>query len=169
MPRPLGTPDDCVDVAALARSGGSVERSYSAAELTRLGEAGSAADSTVSASFNCAVFDERISIHGELGGAVVLPCQRCLAPVTVPLQERFDLVVVRDEAEAAAEIGGYEPVIADPTRLDLKWLVEEQVLLALPLVPMHDPGECERSVAEPSQTRPGQRPFGNLRDLLNKR
>jgi uncharacterized protein len=169
MPRPLGTPDNCVDVAALARTGESVERSYSTAELTRLSEAGSAADSTVSASFTCGVFDERITIHGELGGAVVLTCQRCLGPVTVPLQERFDLVVVSDEADAAAEAGSYEPVIADPTRLDLKWLAEEQALLALPLVPMHEPGECERKVAEPSQTRPGQRPFGNLRDLLNKR
>lgn len=172
MPRPFGTPDDCVDVAALARTGSTVERTYSAAELARLREAGSTADSTVTGTFTCGIFDQRITLHGGLGGAVVLTCQRCLQPVTVSLQEHFDLVVVRDEAEAAAEVAGYEPVVADPAHVDLKWLTEDQVLLALPLVPMHEPGECVQNVVAASelpQPGSGQKPFGNLRELLGKR
>jgi uncharacterized protein len=171
MPRPFGTPDDCVDVVALARAEGSARRTYSAAELGRLSEAG-AADSTVTSVFTCGIFEQRATIHGELSGQVVLTCQRCLKPVTVSLQERFDLVVVRDEDEAALEVAGYEPVVADPAHVDLKWLTEEQALLALPLVPLHEPGECEQSVAtavESSQSQSGQKPFGNLRELLGKR
>jgi uncharacterized protein len=171
MPRPFGTPDDCVDVAALARTGSSVERAYSGVELARLIEAGGAAESTVSGTFKCAVFEQRTTLHGELHGRVVLTCQRCLGPVSVSLEEQFELVVVRDEAEAALEVGGYEPIIADPTRVDVRWLIEEQALLALPLVPMHEPGECGQSVApsEEDEAPAGQRPFGNLRELLGKR
>ena len=171
MPRPFGTPDNCVDVVALARTGSSVERSYSVAELARLSEAGSSTDSTVTGTFTGGVFEQRTTLHGELSGTVVLTCQRCLRPVTVPVQERFDVVLVHDEAEAASEVAGYEPVIADPTHVDLRWLVEEQALLALPLVPMHEPGECEQSAvtAELSQAQSGQKPFGNLRELLGKR
>lgn len=170
MPRPFGTPDDCVDVAALARARGRVERIYSAGELPRLSEAGRTADLAVNATFTCEVFDERTTIHGELSGAIVLTCQRCLEPVTVPLQERFDLVVVSDEGEAVTEVAGYEPIVADPSRVDLRWLTEEQALLALPLVPMHEPGECgQATTSEPSQPVTGQKPFGNLRELLGKR
>ena len=170
MPRPFGTPDNCVDVVALARTGSSVERSYSVAELARLSEAGSSTDSTVTGTFTGGVFEQRTTLHGELSGTVVLTCQRCLRPVTVPVQERFDVVLVHDAAEAASEVAGYEPVIADPTHVDLRWLVEEQALLALPLVPMHEPGECEQRAAAASEPAPaGQKPFGNLRELLGKR
>jgi uncharacterized protein len=82
----------------------------------------------------------------------------------VPIEEQFQVILVQQES--AEEPGGYEPVIADPTRFDVRWLAEEQALLALPLVPLHAVGECDEAV--PSQDRGTQRPFQNLRDLLEK-
>ena len=68
-------------------------------------------------------------------------------------------------------------MIADPTHFDVRWLAEEQALLALPLVPLHAVGECDEAAAPPQDidrdieqgASPGtQRPFQNLRDLLEK-
>jgi uncharacterized metal-binding protein YceD (DUF177 family) len=60
-------------------------------------------------------------------------------------------------------------VIADPSRLDLRWLAEDQVLLALPLVPVHEGDECNEVPAESAEDEVRQRPFQNLRALLRDR
>ena len=100
------------------------------------------------------------------------------------IEEQFQVVLVQRRAQD--EPGGYEPVVADPTRLDLRWLAEEQALLALPLVPLHEPSACEHATrrqcgragaangssrAEDVREAPRharERVFKNLRDLLEK-
>jgi uncharacterized protein len=105
-----------------------------------------------------------------LGGTVNVRCQRCMQPVAVPIDEQFRVIVVPEER--ADEPGGYEPVIAEATRFDVRWLTEEQALLAMPLVPLHAAGECDELAAPPEieqEASPGsQKPFQNLRDLLEK-
>ena len=117
-----------------------------------------------------------MTIEGELSGSVELTCQRCMQTVAVPMDESFRVVLVSDDSAAPEEYGGYEPIAVDATQLDLQWLTEEQALLALPLVPMHPPGECNAPSAVEAVERvlsedktPRQQPFGNLRDLLRKR
>jgi uncharacterized protein len=89
------------------------------------------------------------------------------------LDEAFEVIVTAQER--SDEPGGYEPVLADPSRLDLRWLLEDQALLAMPLVPMHEPGQCRDAEAglverERSVDSGGvQRPFQNLRDMMRKR
>ena len=85
-----------------------------------------------------------MAVDGELAGAVVLTCQRCMNALELPLHEQFKVVLVQDEAELELEPGGYEAVLADPVRLDLQMLAEDQALLALPLVPRHDVGTVRR-------------------------
>jgi uncharacterized protein len=60
-------------------------------------------------------------------------------------------------------------VVADPARLDLRWLAEDQALLALPLVPMHDGDECNEVPAQAAGDEIRQKPFQNLRALLSDR
>jgi uncharacterized metal-binding protein YceD (DUF177 family) len=85
-----------------------------------------------------------------------------------------------------------DAIVADPTKLDLASLTEEQLLLAAPLVPVHeavedcelatelvselvqqdefeskDDAEIER-VVEDNAKLSTQRPFAALRDLMKK-
>jgi uncharacterized protein len=165
--------DNLVDAVMLAGAGSSVEREYSTAELPRLTDAGAADGSAIDASLRFSEFDGRPAVEGRLTGQVALTCQRCLRPMTFEMDESFQVVVVSEER--ADEPGGYEPVVADPARLDLRWFVEDQALLALPLVPLHEPGECDEAdegvdeeldQVEPTGT---QKPFQNLRDMMRKR
>jgi uncharacterized metal-binding protein YceD (DUF177 family) len=84
------------------------------------------------------------------------------------------MMAASDDDEVA---GGYEPFIGDAESLSLSALIEEQVLLGLPLVPLHDdPAECRKSargkrvakVEAEAQPEDTQRPFANLRDLLDE-
>jgi uncharacterized protein len=175
MPRPPAVSSDpeanrvVVDADVCARAGSTLERHFSVAELPRLQEAG-AQDGSVDVRLKFSLFDGRPAVDGMLSGAVQLSCQRCMDPVRVPIKERFQVILVQQES--ADEPGGYEPVIADAAHFDVRWLAEEQALLALPLVPSHPAGECGEALAPPKAeqaTRSGsQRPFENLRDLLEK-
>jgi uncharacterized protein len=179
--------DNVVDAAVCARAGSTIARRFSAAELPRLREAGGHDDSSIEARFQFSQFDGRPAVTGELHGTAVLTCQRCMRAVAVDVDDTFQVLIV--EEERSDEPGGYEPVVAKPSRLDLGWLAEEQVLLAMPLVPMHESEDCgagtldevvsseepenEVEDAEAHDVKMGdagttQQPFRNLRDLLRK-
>ena len=172
MPRPPAVSSDpLVDADVCARAGGTLERHFSVAQLPRLREAGAQDGSRIDVRLRFSLFDGKPAIDGTLSGTMRLSCQRCMEPVDVPIDERFQVIVVAEES--ADEPGGYEPVVAEAARFDLGWLTEEQTLLALPLVPLHAAGECDEAAAAPPDREQGastgvQKPFQNLRDLLEK-
>jgi uncharacterized protein len=170
MPRPPAvTTDLLVDADVCARAGSTIERRFSVEQLPRLQEAGARDGSRVDMRLQFSLFDEQPAVDGTLSGTVLLSCQRCMQPVAVPIDERFQVILVRQES--ADEPGGYEPVVADPARFDVRWLAEEQTLLALPLVPQHAAGECDDTAlqdVERGASHGTQQPFQNLRDLLEK-
>jgi uncharacterized protein len=167
--------DAIVDASVHARAGALIERSFSAADLPRLSEAGvraeSPAESRVGARLQFSLVDGRPAIDGALAGALAVTCQRCMKPVTVRLDQGFKLVLV--DAEREDEPGGYEPVVVDPAHLDLRWLIEEEALLALPLAPMHESSDCAEAPNAPSEIGAEedvrQKPFESLRDMLRER
>jgi uncharacterized protein len=176
MPRPPAVPvDKIVDAEVCARAGSTIARCFSAAELPRLREAGGHDEAAVEVEFQFSQFEGRPAVAGELHGTVVLTCQRCMQPVTVAIEDSFRVLLV--DEDRSDEPGGYEPVVVQATRLDLGWLAEEQVLLALPLVPMHENVDCVAQVIagdvalsadEADEPVTTHQPFRNLRDLLRK-
>jgi uncharacterized protein len=87
----------------------------------------------------------RIELSGELG----LRCQRCLDRLVFPLAVEREIVLVAgtDEFESSADEPESVDIIPAVSRMDLRDLVEEEILLALPLAPRHPAGECEVSAA----------------------
>lgn len=181
MPRPPAVPiDNLVDAEVCSRAGSAIERRFSAAELPRLREAGGQDGSSIEVAFQFSQFDGRPAVAGELHGTAVLTCQRCMQPVAIDIVDSFQVLLV--DAERSDEPGGYEPVVVHANRLDLGWLAEEQVLLALPLVPMHENVDCAAAAGaatageaggdaeeDAGETGATHQPFQNLRDLLRKR
>lgn len=176
MPRPLDVRNDSlVNAAALAATGSRLERTYSSSDLPRLAEAGVSGASELQASFQFSQYDGQPAVDGTLAGRVVLTCQRCMGSVEIEIDERFGVLIVGVERED--EPGGYEPVIANAARLDLRWLIEDQALLALPLVAMHATEQCREQnsgqKSEPAEPETSastvQKPFQNLRDMMRKR
>jgi uncharacterized protein len=176
MPPPPDVPNDYfVDAVAMAGVGSAVDRSFADADLPRLSEVAAGA-SVVRARLRFSQFDGRPAIDGRVQARVTLTCQRCMGPVDVEIEDDVHVLIVAEER--ADEPGGYEPVVADAARLDLRWLVEDQLLLALPLVPKHDDEQCsaieqddqDAAVTDEEVEPPSvQKPFQNLRDMMRKR
>jgi len=73
---------------------------------------------------------------------VALECQRCLSHCELKLATKSSLCVLWNEDSIKELPSGYDPLIAGDVS-DIHVLVEEELLLALPAVPMHDVDDCE--------------------------
>jgi uncharacterized protein len=163
---------DLVNAVELASRSASLERRLELAHMPRLREAGALEGTRASAHLTFGTFEKRPTIELALEGRVVQPCQRCLRPMESHWSETAQLIVVGDDSDDVP--GGYEPVIGDAERLPLTELIEEQLLLGMPMVPVHAEAGCNEAPAAksigashvPSDER--QRPFANLRELLDK-
>ncbi|MBL8289944.1 MAG: DUF177 domain-containing protein [Rubrivivax sp.] len=152
------------DVAAFCRGSNELQGRFSLAELPRVADsvlraADGAADAPVQWRVAGAVQPgSRAPFVVDLGvdSTLTLECQRCLQPVTVPLSVERRLRFVEGEDEAARLDEELEDdVLALTHRLDLRALVEDELLLALPLVPRHDtcpqlPDALRPAVAPPA-------------------
>ncbi|MEA3410565.1 MAG: YceD family protein [Pseudomonadota bacterium] len=108
--------------------------------------------------------------------ALVCVCQRCLADMRVELDRRSDLAVVDPAGIGAGVDERYETVALEQGRLRVQVLVEDEILLAVPDIPVHkDPADCDRAmlalqgspVAEKAEER-RENPFEVLKELRNK-
>ena len=101
--------------------------------------------------------DERnaVVIHSELDVEVKMVCQRCLELVTLPIHSECDYAVVKEGANTQSVPQGYDVLELGESPLDLLALVEDELLLALPIVPAHDPKDCQQPAGldepEPSE------------------
>lgn len=113
-------------------------------------------------------------VHLEADANLPLVCQRCLNPVDVPLAVRRSFRFVADEATAAAEDdAAQEDLLALSRSFDLVELVEDELLMELPLAPRHDvcPEPVKMSATDPAFEAAGARkenPFAVL-DVLRAR
>ena len=98
-----------------------------------------------------------------------LVCQRCLGPVDTPLQfEHWFHFVAGEEQAAALDADADEDVLASTRALDLHQLAEDELLLALPLVPRHEacPNPLPASPVDPAlEDAAAANPFAVLAGL----
>jgi len=116
--------------------------------------------------------DERhaVVIHSQLEVEVKMVCQRCLDQVTLPILSECDYAVVKEGANTQSVPQGYDVLEVGEDPLDLLALVEDELLLALPIVPMHDPKDCQQPAGldEPESSEDGvtrSNPFSVLAQL----
>ena len=78
-------------------------------------------------------------LHLEADAQLPMICQRCLGVMPVDLQASRSFRFVKDEATAAALDDEFEEdLLAVSHDLNARELLEDELLMALPLVPMHD-------------------------------
>ena len=119
----------------------------------------------------------RVALTGTLGST----CQRCLQPLAIELDTDSRVALVASEAEAEAVPEGWETYLAPDGMLSIPALVAEEVLLALPIVPLHADADCggAQPGAQPGAPAPAAvaaeagapamtRPFADLKALLER-
>lgn len=108
---------------------------------------------------------------GTMAVTVSLVCQRCLAPMPIPLTVAFRLGLVHTEAQALNLPKKYDPLLILNKELVISDWVEDELILALPLIPLHaDLHQCEREGFSLPEQKParakGRKPFAVLSNLV---
>jgi uncharacterized protein len=165
-----------LDVSAFAAAGGELRGEWPATQLRRLLSATieTPADQT-RRDVAWQARGERLPLVGagtqpslllEADTEVTLECQRCLQPMRWPLLARRRIFFVGGEdAAAALDAENDDDVLALVPALDLQALIEDELLLALPIVPRHEvcPQPLPRAfIEDEGETLPEDSPFAAL-------
>lgn len=164
-----------LDVEALAKAGASLDGTWPVAELERL--AASAVPGAAAGAVSWQAHGEhravrggepQIWLHLKADTQVMLECQRCLRPVSADVHaERSFLFVQGESAAAELDADSEDDVLALTRSLDLQALVEDELLLELPLVPRHEvcPEPLQVLDEEPEDVEEKPNPFAVLASL----
>ena len=113
-----------------------------------------------------------LQLHAQ--ASLPLICQRCLATVDIPVVVDRSFRFVPDEQTAAAEDDeSEEDLLALSADFDLMELIEDELLMELPVAPRHAvcPVPVPMAVADPDferQTEAVESPFALLRKLTTR-
>ena len=113
----------------------------------------------------------------DITGGITVPCDRCLAPVNMPVSASAAFRLRLNGSGATLEDSQEEVFLNEGSDvLDLGQEVYDYSLLALPLQRFHNEGECDAaalgylSEGSPEDSEGSmESPFSNLADLLNKK
>jgi DUF177 domain-containing protein len=160
-----------LDVAALAAQGATLDGQWGEAELDRWHSMQTPAAGATPEPVHWSVRGEqrRVSdqppqtwLHLHVNTIAWPTCQRCLQPFSQALAVDRALRFVDDEAQAQAlDADSEDDVLAPATCLDLRTLVEDELLLAWPLVPRHAQCSAPEHRAGQAET-PSASPFAAL-------
>ena len=81
-------------------------------------------------------------IKGHVAATMVLQCQRCGQPVSYDINVEPCLSPVIDDIQAKQLPKEYDPLLTGGESISLVELVEEELLLSLPMIPKHEQGKC---------------------------
>ncbi|MBC8944593.1 MULTISPECIES: 23S rRNA accumulation protein YceD [Xenorhabdus] len=139
-----------IDVLRAAQKRLDYTGSYSAEQVSRLVESVVSVDSDVDSSLSFQIDNQRLAVvKGHSDVDVTLACQRCGSNFShhVHTTYCFSPVVNDEQAEALPE--EYEPIdINEFGEIDLLAMIEDEIILSLPVVPVHDSEHCEVSDAD---------------------
>lgn len=110
-------------------------------------------------------------MKGRIKTCFKVVCQRCGEPMVLTLNISVNDRLVRSDKEGKRLPKRYEPLIVDSELMLLSSLVEEEILLNIPIIPKHSIKECgvkSSDLIEFEEQRDELHPFANLKKLLRE-
>ena len=111
------------------------------------------------------------TLSGQAQGHVHMTCQRCLEPVEIELHATFNLAVAATEQQAMQLPKYYDPLIVEDDEVDLLPILEEELILSLPIVAYHEDCSIQTQFGEVVETPAEEEkpnPFSILAQLKAK-
>lgn len=154
-----------IDGLEFARTGAKLKGAWPVASFGRLHDALRSTEGTLSYELRGVPEQQgRPALRLTVDGTLQLLCQRCLAALEFPLHIEVVLLLAETQAEVDAEpvaADGPESILAG-REMPVQGLVEDEVLLAIPIAPRHE--ACASDTA--GLKDPRQMPFAGLRGMI---
>ncbi len=141
------------------------------AAMERLTDLLAEGEATVETALECGLDGEgRRTIAGRVQARLPMRCHRCLQVYDHVVDSSFHVVVVESGAEAEALPDELEPFISEGGAVSPHAVVEEELLLSLPVVALHDDrNACLPPAHAAGMTPERTSPFAALQGRLGGR
>ena len=109
------------------------------------------------------------SIKGHVETELLTECQRCLAPMVHPINLDFDLLI--DASDEDVHSFQVDTVFTDDGYVNIFEVIEDELILALPLISIHEDVSCNEHWQSGSNEEPvveKNNPFAVLQSLKGK-
>ncbi len=165
---------ETIDPIQLAEQGASLAGELPLRDLARLASVCVSSEGKVAASLKFAQVPRGLRfLRARIEVRLRLECQRCLQPMEVEVWSEPVLALFRP---GEPQVG--VPEEAEPLVVGSDWslasLLEDELLLAMPMMPKHESGHCALGVIAPSKAKPiavktdKPNPFAVLEKLRNR-
>lgn len=155
-----------IDGFEFARAGSTLEGEWPVAEFERLRDALRTMDGVLKVRLQGIPEDQgKPALRLAIAGTLQVTCQRCLGSMAFALEADalLHLAASQDEVDAQPlEAEGPETIVAG-REMPVRSLVEDEVLLAIPIAPRHP--DCAAEGRQPAQV-PRPSPFAGLKGML---
>lgn len=166
--------EELIDPLSLATKGRDIEGRISLAKLARLAPSLRSTEGEAEASLRFGIDAGGMpNVSGHVRATLILQCQRCMQNMTheVDAQIRLGIVTSRKAAENLPEY--YDPLlVVSGEEIQAADIVEDELILALPVVAMHEAAECPAGKTIPQQLSEAapkrENPFAVLAELKKK-
>ena len=115
------------------------------------------------------------NVSGRIETRLQMTCQRCMEVMELPVVAQVRLGLVRTQGQAEALPENYDPLLLSEEPISAADIVEDELILALPLVALHELKDCPAADSvsghdeqnEPVPQR--ENPFAVLAELKKER
>ena len=151
---PYGHLPETIDPIHLAERGARLTGTLPLKSMPRLAQSGLEDSGTVMVdlAFERQEGEKVFVMYGTLHVHLRVACQRCLEAMDLELEAAPWLILLKSGERLEQQEGDADILPADKP-LSLSGLVEDELLLALPMVPMHAPDRCPVKVRAASVAR----------------
>ncbi|MDE1462623.1 YceD family protein [Spartinivicinus poritis] len=133
-----------VDPRRLAKQSVSLKGRWPVADLEQLANYLTNTEGEVEADLNFSQDAEgHFVISGQLTAQVQMTCQRCLEPVSLSVTSDILLAVVWSDESGKQLPDNLDPIVVADEHLSLARLIDEELILNLPIVPAHEDPVCQ--------------------------
>lgn len=136
---------DSIDPLALAVRGRIIEGSLPLAGMPRLQSLIGGRDNGGEVEFSLHFGRDEgrtANIQGVIKCVLVLECQRCMDKMDFSLESRIQLGLAISPEAVESLPGKYEPLLLSGDEITIASIIEDELIMALPAVAMHEIGDC---------------------------
>ncbi len=162
---------ETIDPMRLAKTGKELSGSYDLHQFNRVNvslEDGSDAQVLFKLEFSRDNQNQLYRIVGDMETALPQVCQRCMQPMLHQLNGTIKMAIVSNEAEAENLPTEFEPYIDTGVPVKLQDFIEDELLLAMSLVSLHEEQECPAADKFKHVETAKENPFAELKSLKFK-
>lgn len=114
--------------------------------------------------------ETRVRLGGKISTELTATCQRCLDDMDIAIDKMIDVLLVEStDIQTSSRIKKDDVFIVDQGKIDIEQLVEDELMLSCPMIPLHEDMLCPGLEATPGKKDTDlEKPFAELADLIRQ-